>query len=378
MKKRRTYGTVQRFLWKDPEYQSLGDQVKLLWLCLLTTPRATICPGLIEASLLTVMEDLQWDRLGGGITSGMNMTTDAIDQLKTLASKDGAPWLVVDQERRIIVLPGAVAHNLPANLNVVRHWVRGLAEIPECEGRRVWVESAYRALRAAFGKDDQRTKAIFSLHWHETRGRNGDEPEINDGEASETAKESETVSQTKSKPSTKPRRNRSATNNNNINNSNNSKPEPSKEGKQGTGKAGAPASTPKATKKKVEKPEEPPGDFSKRELAMWEALRSAAFYVPGEGEMTGWDAVKDPVGLARRLGGPAYPAVDPGLIHRLANWTQTNRSRGKKDVARFLTNRFGASQEKGGDRRGTKSGPGDEKGYRFGGDLADKKRRKGR
>ncbi|MCP4606341.1 MAG: hypothetical protein GY847_38490 [Proteobacteria bacterium] len=83
--------------------------------------------------------------------------------------------------------------------------------------------------------------------------------------------------------------------------------------------------------------------FTERQRAVLEALRKARFYTHGTGEKTGWEAVRDPVRLAERLGGEGYLSItDPSaLIHHLANWTQANRSKSKKDIDRFLTNAFG-------------------------------------
>lgn len=95
------------------------------------------------------------------------------------------------------------------------------------------------------------------------------------------------------------------------------------------------------------KPEQPPEGFNARQRAVWEALRTATFYVPGQGLMTAWQAVSDPVLLAAQLGGDAYPAVDVGLVHRLGNWTTQHKQRAKREVGRFLLNRFSTSQERG-------------------------------
>jgi hypothetical protein len=95
------------------------------------------------------------------------------------------------------------------------------------------------------------------------------------------------------------------------------------------------------------KPEQPPEGFNPRQQAVWEALRTATFYVPGKGLMTAWQAVSDPVLLAAQLGGDAYPSVDVGLVHRLGNWTTQHKQRAKREVGRFLLNRFSTSQERG-------------------------------
>jgi hypothetical protein len=89
-----------------------------------------------------------------------------------------------------------------------------------------------------------------------------------------------------------------------------------------------------------------PEDLTARQRLVWDALEAAQFYVPGKGDTCALDVVPDPAALVRALGGPAYPNVDAaGVIHRLAAWTQANRSRAKHDLARFLAGRFRAEQD---------------------------------
>ena len=117
------------------------------------------------------------------------------------------------------------------------------------------------------------------------------------------------------------------------------------DGEQERGRPARPSSSPLIETK----PTEPPEDFTARQREVWEAMRTAQFKVPGAGQQTVWENVKDPVGLARDLGGPGYPAVDVGLIHRLASWSQESPRR-KKKLNLFLRNRFSATQERGGSR----------------------------
>lgn len=98
-----------------------------------------------------------------------------------------------------------------------------------------------------------------------------------------------------------------------------------------------------------EKPTEPPQHFSARQQAFFKALQQAEFYVRGRGIMTAWEAVGDPVRLAKNLGEEhAYPLVDPGLIYRLGSWSLENRSNSKNDIAKFILNRARYTQERGG------------------------------
>ena len=60
----RKYSTVERYLWRDPEFRALGHLEKLLWLHLLTSPLSTTLPGLIPTSLLILADEMGFSIFG--------------------------------------------------------------------------------------------------------------------------------------------------------------------------------------------------------------------------------------------------------------------------------------------------------------------------
>jgi hypothetical protein len=203
-----------------------------------------------------------------------------------------------DEKHLLVWIPRFPVYNPPNSKNVVISWGRQWKELPDCELKT----KCYHVLKGVCdGKGDAFAKA-FAMAF-------GMAPVLYTG--SETETEAETGEGEKGREQERKR------------------PAPSPAQLLDT------------------KPTEPPKDFTARQREVWKALRTAQFKVPGAGQQTAWENAKDPVGLARDLGGPAYPAVDVNLIYRLASWSQESPKR-KKKLNLFLRNRFSASQEKGG------------------------------
>ncbi len=408
--RKRLYAKFERATWRNPTFRYvLTDDARWLWVHLLTTPRASKCPGLIEASALNLMEDIGWDRRGVTddvlehvrIAQGVQRTNEALDEIASTVRDDGVPWIIVSAEHRIIVVPRAVAHDLPANPNIVDHWLRALAEFPDTEIKRAWVKAAFSTLRTAFGNDDGRVAKLRSLHYSLARRlgasgpddsersddvsgsfggrledvstttamRNGDshandtdtEATTFDRQSTENTREHETVSPGKAEPSTQNAGNRSRTIS--INNSINSKKARA---------ASAARKQPRQRQRVIDetvKPANPPPEFTNRQAAFYRALQEAEYYVRGKGILTAFEAVPDPIRLARNLGdADTFPLIDTGLVKRLGAWTLENRSRAKVNIAKFILNRARYSQERG-PRRGSAQ---QDRPYQHGGDLAAK------
>ena len=117
-----------------------------------------------------------------------------------------------------------------------------------------------------------------------------------------------------------------------------------------------------------------PDDFTQRQMEFFAALKETDFYVRGKGVKKAVEAVKDPVRLARALGGKdLYPLVDSGLIGRLGAWSIENRVKAKVDIGKFILNRARATQEFGGRQSGQSNrGQQNQGEYQHGGDLEEK------
>lgn len=381
MGKKRDYGRVERFVWKDPRFHSLGADGKWVFLHLLSSPGAYSLPGLVHATPLLMLEWLNWvSETGDDVGAALKRVTAA------LASCVDAGWVQVDPVAKLVYLPRAFEHERPDNLNVLHGWVRELAqEVPRSRLRQAWILDAYAIAKKAFGREDSRTKMLRPIVYavHQQAADDISFPVVQDAQKRSVGGPFADLSGSFSDPSAirpGPCRNPSAGEQLGIIqegetvppgvgynpplaisiSSNNSRgkvdPDPScslpiPEDQYNAGPAGSPpaAARPPARQRKA-KPTSPPADLNPRQAQAFNALRTAVFYVPGVGDQTAWENVSDPVRLASALGGPGYPAVDVGLIHRLAAWTQEHRSRGKKKVGQFLLGRFSASQERGGQR----------------------------
>lgn len=347
LKGKRLYAKFERATWRNKTFNEiLSFDARWMWIYLLTTPRTTKCPGLVDASILNIMEDLCWNvyELDGlpfqeKLARGIERTQNALDELsRTIREKDDVSWIVYSEEDKMILIPRAVAHNLPANKNIVEHWVSELNEYPDSEIKFAWTKNAFEILKHAFGKVDSRVKPLSKLYYGEI-SRSGvghtEIDEANEAESNESIEQKQTVIQTVSTDKKKEEKNRSRTISTNIstNTSTNTMKEDS------------------ASEERKPKPPTPvaPDNFTSRQLEFFNALQETDFYIRGQGVQKAIEAVKDPVRLARSLGSKdLYPLVDPGLIGRLGAWSIENRTRAKTDIGKFILNRARATQEYGG------------------------------
>lgn len=351
--KKRDYGRIERHIWTDHRFHALGPDGKELFLLLLSAPGAYRVPGLVNGTSLSLLEWLNWvEEMDGDIDGAVERVEKA--QVRLIE----AGWMKVDSRARLLYLPKAVDHERPTNVSHLIGWLTVLTrDVPESPLRHDWIRDAYRTMRKCFGINDSRSKLLRrQINYLNKKGSTS-------LKLPENINEADTLSSGNGQ---------AAFTNNSSSNSSNSKDsntttqgslslpyDPKNNNKQG----GAPtspvgSSAPAKAKikcKKRQKHAGPPVDFDERQMQIWDALRTAKFHVPGVGEQTVFDNVGNPEQLARELGGPGYPAVDIGLIYRLATWTQQNPGRGKKLLGRFLVNRFSYSQERGGRGNGTPS-----------------------
>lgn len=327
--RRRSFRPVEPYVWQDQRFRALPDDVKLVWLHLLTTPSHDRfrCEGLVESTLHDVARYLGWVNgcVSDAVVGGMERAEVAVHALADLG------WVEVDRGVGLMLLPRAVLHNPPANVNVLRHWLTALGRVPRSLLRVHWVVGAAEALRERFGRRDGRVLALAPvLASLQSRAR--------DTAAAEGTQATAVRGVYRGYAPQEDDHVRAAL-------------EPARGRRAPADPSGAPPA--KRRRPAPEKVAEAPADFTARQRALWEAFRHERFVIPGAGEQTVWDNVRDPVGLCRRLGGDGYPNVDVGLVARLAAWTHAHPDRAKVRLDQFLVNRFGATQERGGVRPGS-------------------------
>lgn len=112
------YKTVEVRIWSDAKFATLDPDGKLLFLHLLTSPRSSIIPGVILAGPAGVAESM-------GIS---------LERLRIPFRDIQAMGMArVSHTHPITYLPTAIRHNPPANLNVLKAWIKIWPDIPECE-----------------------------------------------------------------------------------------------------------------------------------------------------------------------------------------------------------------------------------------------------
>jgi len=116
-------------------------------------------------------------------------------------------------------------------------------------------------------------------------------------------------------------------------------------------------------------PPPPPPGASDRLRAIYHAMQTVQFTVPGAGEQTMWENIgnKRGVGLAAKLD-DSCPNVDvAALVNKLAGWTYANPRKAKRDLGRFIWNAAVRDQDKPARRS-------DDDQYRHGTDLEERVR----
>lgn len=131
------YSRVSRRMWRDEKFRRLSrpaPSARELWFYLLTNPRSTAIPGLLAVGPMGLAEDLDWPA---------DVTAALLDEIQ-------ASGLVhYDQEAKLIWLPRAVRHNLPANPNTVLSWGQHWRLLPECALRDLAADGIRAILAAA-------------------------------------------------------------------------------------------------------------------------------------------------------------------------------------------------------------------------------------
>lgn len=107
--------------WLDAD---LAPEALVIVAYLRTGPRTTRTVGLVAAGPGVLAEDL-------GFTP--EAVAGALDQL------EAAGLVRVDPRRRVVYVPGAVGHDLPANPNAATSAARDLASLPPCEAVGWWL-----------------------------------------------------------------------------------------------------------------------------------------------------------------------------------------------------------------------------------------------
>lgn len=128
----RTYGRVERDLWRSPDFRALSapkPNAQTLWLHLLSSARTTVIPGVIKATPGVIADDLGWSRR-------------ALDRcLLEITSRGMAE---VDPAAELVVLTKAIlvdgklrdsAH--PGSLNAAKSWATTLSKIIPCRLRNL-------------------------------------------------------------------------------------------------------------------------------------------------------------------------------------------------------------------------------------------------
>lgn len=359
---RRTFAMVEPYMWVDPQVRALPESARWMWFHLLTSPRATRLPGLLKASPLVVMADLSWDRAPEGglrwseseiLSRGIERTLSALTALEnTQHQRTGIPWVVVDRTDNLIVLPRRVAHQLPANANIVKGWLTELREIPPSMGRDTWIVHAHTSLREAFGREDDRVKLLGEISRGIKLPQEQSSQEDNSEKGNGLQNSSETVPETTPEPFRKDL-------------------DPDLDIDPDKNRGGGRRSTPTSQRPLLQDETEPPRGASERLKRIYIAMQTVTFNVPGKGEETLWANAKRPREIAQRLD-QTFPGVDIAqLIMNLAGWTITNPTRAKRDLAKFVWNAASRDQDK--PRSRPQQQPTEE--YRHGTDLADKVKR---
>ena len=122
------YSKVSRRMWGDSNFQALSKappNAQSLWQRLLTGPELGCVPGLFPARIGGLADALDWSK------------EDTQRCWEEIASKGMAE---ADWTAGLVWVPNAIAHNEPANPNVVTGWRLALCEMPECALKHKAVE----------------------------------------------------------------------------------------------------------------------------------------------------------------------------------------------------------------------------------------------
>lgn len=110
------YRKISITIWNDIDFRGFSDAAKLLYFVLSTHPHTTSL-GALRANVPGLACELSW-------------TVEAFRE--ALSEALGKGWAKYDERASLIWLPAFLTHNAPESPNVIRSWVGGFAELPEC------------------------------------------------------------------------------------------------------------------------------------------------------------------------------------------------------------------------------------------------------
>lgn len=110
------YRKISITIWNDIDFRGFSDAAKLLYFVLSTHPHTTSL-GALRANVPGLACELSW-------------TVEAFRE--ALSEVLGKGWTKYDERASLIWLPAFLTHNAPESPNVIRSWVGGFAELPEC------------------------------------------------------------------------------------------------------------------------------------------------------------------------------------------------------------------------------------------------------
>lgn len=110
------YRKIPITIWNDSDFRGFSDAAKLLYFVLSTHPHTTSV-GALRANVPGLACELSW-------------TVEAFRE--ALSEALGKGWAKYDERASLIWLPAFLKHNAPESPNVIRSWVGGFAELPEC------------------------------------------------------------------------------------------------------------------------------------------------------------------------------------------------------------------------------------------------------
>jgi len=138
-------------MWGDAKFRALSappPNARDLWVYLVTGPHNGVIPGLFAGGEAALAEALEWP----------------LEAFRECFAEISAKGMAkADWKARLVWLPNAARHNLPASPNVVVGWGKAFDELPECALKReafaglqatlgAMPEGFRKAFRKAFGK----------------------------------------------------------------------------------------------------------------------------------------------------------------------------------------------------------------------------------
>lgn len=109
------YRPIDMRLWSDRKFLALGDDARMLWMYLLTSPSTISIPGVIIAGEGAMSEHLGW----------------TVERFRTRISEIERSGVSIRREGRLTWLPNALRYQKPSNPNAVKSWAKTWDDVPE-------------------------------------------------------------------------------------------------------------------------------------------------------------------------------------------------------------------------------------------------------